>query len=89
MFVLGKSLGCLNSIPPLAPAALGAVRLLQTRVASATARFAPPKPPQPLVYLVDVASLLARRVCCICTPMWELAVLGLTKPVWDGQSRVA
>ena len=90
---------------PRAHAALGALRLLRTRVATVTAfkffkfvarvvpfttamcrssvaatdrpsnkvKFAPPKLPQPLVHLTDIPSLLARRVCCICQHMWELA----------------
>ena len=35
-------------------------------------RFAPPKLPQPLIHLGDVASLLARRVGCICLPVWSI-----------------
>ena len=44
-------------------------------------RFAHPKLSQPFVHLVDVASLLARRVGCTCQPMWELE---LAAPVADG-----
>ena len=54
-------------------------------------RFAPPKLPQQLAHLVDrdVASLLARRVACICQPTWEPATPVLTELVWSGRSRVA
>ena len=51
-------------------------------------RFAPPKLPQPLVQLVDVASPLARRVGCICLPVWKFAPPMLSELVWDCRSRV-
>ena len=51
-------------------------------------RFAPPKLPQPLVQLVDVASLLALRVSCIYQSMWEPAAPVLMELVWDCQSTV-
>ena len=79
IFVLGISLGYLHSVLPRA--ALGALRPLRTRVA--TAFFAPPKLPQQLVHLVGVVSLLARRVSCICQPIWELAAPVLTELVWE------
>ena len=34
-------------------------------------RLAPPKPPQPLVQLIDVAPLSARLVGGMCTTAWE------------------
>ena len=49
------------------------------------------KLPQPCVHrdLVDAASLLARRVSCICQSMWKPAAPVLTELVWDGRSRVS
>ena len=79
IFVSGISLGYLHSIPPRAPAALGALRLLRTRVATAffatpfttamrrssvaatdrpPGEVCPPKLPQPMVHVVDVASAI-------------------------------
>ena len=52
-------------------------------------RFAPPKLPQPLVHLVDVASLPALLIGCICQPMWKPGAPVLAELVWDGRSRVA
>jgi len=51
-------------------------------------RFAPPKLPQPLVDLVDVASPLAGRIGCICLPVWKFTPQMLSELVWDGRSRV-
>ena len=46
-------------------------------------KFAAPKLPQSLVHLVDVASLLARRVGCICQPIIA-AHVGTCRACADG-----
>ena len=48
----------------------------QTRLAAA-----PPKVPQPLVGLVDVASLPARLLGDVCTAVWEFTTLQVTETV--------
>ena len=52
-------------------------------------RLAPPKAPQPLVYLVDDASLPALLLGDVCTAVWDFAALQVTETVLDGQRRVS